>query len=575
MRQFRIVDVYTDFLLDENLEDGQSLSNQDVNFGGYGNDNANILNMPIILDQTNQQNVIGLGRQNDNQLPEQTIIVVPLQQLSTQNLDQESAVQDTGIEFADENVVAVSPRVKSEIIDDPVIESESITDNENLNTVADALAMEAIAYEADSPERVSSNICRPELIDLTSDHVVATSGLNDNQNGNAIEPTNAQKSMEINQNIKLPLPNIAEKSNDLQQSKAIALESANEAAHDDFQLIVRNDDAAAIPNDEQLIRPVVATDENFRGAEDGKQHQNLAMATDDIPGSLYPEIIDLISDDEEAVSQDISNVPKNVVENVASQSQSATVEQRVRENDEAKASGTSKENQKSTKTMETKKRFECDLCEYSAVQKVHLVYHMRTHTGERPYECEVCEKRFTQKQDLNRHMKTHREMFAFQCSNCRHGFSHQNKLKLHENRCKAKGYECHLCKKVFIRKHLLVDHMPKHTGEKLHCSKCRKQFAYENNLTQHMKLHGKLFRFQCSNCRQGFSDKKLWKMHENRCKSKQFECYLCSKKFYQQKSNLLEHMRRKHTGEKPFGCSDCPKRFYQKSELTKHTKSCR
>lgn len=86
------------------------------------------------------------------------------------------------------------------------------------------------------------------------------------------------------------------------------------------------------------------------------------------------------------------------------------------------------------------------------------------------------------------------------------------------------------------------------------CQICKTRFTRQCNLNTHMKKHGGMFAYQCSICRRGFESISLGKAHEICCKAKQYECYLCNRKFYQRKSDLFRHMQRWHTGEKPFNC---------------------
>lgn len=55
------------------------------------------------------------------------------------------------------------------------------------------------------------------------------------------------------------------------------------------------------------------------------------------------------------------------------------------------------------------KPFECQYCSRRFTQQSALIYHRRTHTGERPYACESpgCDMKFATSSARNNHMATH------------------------------------------------------------------------------------------------------------------------------------------------------------------------
>lgn len=89
------------------------------------------------------------------------------------------------------------------------------------------------------------------------------------------------------------------------------------------------------------------------------------------------------------------------------------------------------------------------------------------------------------------------------------------------------------------------------------CEICENRYRQKSGLSCHMKSHGNLFPFQCSKCRKGFEEDYDWLSHENRCKTKSYECYLCGHQFQQRKATFMVHMRRMHFGDdsNQFTCS--------------------
>ncbi|XP_052786956.1 gastrula zinc finger protein xFG20-1-like [Mya arenaria] len=65
----------------------------------------------------------------------------------------------------------------------------------------------------------------------------------------------------------------------------------------------------------------------------------------------------------------------------------------------------------------TARPYPCALCPKRFKERHHLIYHMRTHSGQRPYACNICGKCFTQSSSLNTHKKTHfKDLHCGKCS---------------------------------------------------------------------------------------------------------------------------------------------------------------
>ncbi|KAL1416866.1 hypothetical protein MTO96_027461 [Rhipicephalus appendiculatus] len=54
-----------------------------------------------------------------------------------------------------------------------------------------------------------------------------------------------------------------------------------------------------------------------------------------------------------------------------------------------------------------KKKYTCNLCNYTTDYPTNIQRHMLTHTGERPFRCDICGKGFTTKQNLESHRLQH------------------------------------------------------------------------------------------------------------------------------------------------------------------------
>lgn len=132
----------------------------------------------------------------------------------------------------------------------------------------------------------------------------------------------------------------------------------------------------------------------------------------------------------------------------------------------------------------------------------------------------------------------------------------------------TKCFKCDVCDYSTEKQALLKAHSRIHSDiGKYKCEICEKRYRQKAGLNYHLRSHGHLFAFQCTRCRMGFEQEDEWQTHENRCKIKSYECYLCGHQFnHQRKANCLAHMRRMHFGDDPsqFTCSRrcCRKPFH-------------
>lgn len=212
-----------------------------------------------------------------------------------------------------------------------------------------------------------------------------------------------------------------------------------------------------------------------------------------------------------------------------------------------------------------KRRYECHLCGFT---KYGLSYHSfrkhlaAKHFGEKTYKCIGCIETFSTGCLMARHIAVkHPHLLALICPNCSLRFTTRLARNHHFAHCTKRRYDCYICKMTSKTFRTLRTHMvAKHTGEaKFKCHLCPRKYLLENNLKIHIRSHTKIGLVKCDYCNQKFSHKKYKKKHEFQCK-KNYECYLCKKKFPSFVILHGMHMRT-HLGERPYSCAHCDKTF--------------
>jgi hypothetical protein len=141
-------------------------------------------------------------------------------------------------------------------------------------------------------------------------------------------------------------------------------------------------------------------------------------------------------------------------------------------------------------------------------------------------------------------------------------------------------YECvwRGCPRVggqpFASKQKILRHIQSHTGHRpFQCTVCKQHFSEAATLQQHMRRHTREKPYQCDypGCGKAFAITGALTIHKRiHNGEKPFKCTYCERAF-SESSNLSKHLRT-HTGARPYACLEpgCEKRFARPDQVSRH-----
>ncbi|XP_046665159.1 zinc finger protein 613-like isoform X2 [Homalodisca vitripennis] len=162
------------------------------------------------------------------------------------------------------------------------------------------------------------------------------------------------------------------------------------------------------------------------------------------------------------------------------------------------------------------KQLSCPQCDRSFNHRNSLLYHIRSHSGQRPHQCEVCGKSFLAASALKVHMRLHSGDKPYKCDFCGKTFRQWGDLKYHVTSLHSdtKQFQCEYCGKDFARKYSLIVHRRIHTGEKNYtCEYCNKTFRASSYLQNHRRIHTGEKPHSCDVCGKPFRVRSDMKRH--------------------------------------------------------------
>jgi len=220
-----------------------------------------------------------------------------------------------------------------------------------------------------------------------------------------------------------------------------------------------------------------------------------------------------------------------------------------------------------------KRKFKCNLCDYTSRQKWNLKAHKESqHDGVR-YYCNLCDHSASTLRYLQTHKESRHEGKKYPCDECDYAATQPGNLKLHK-RSKHDGitYPCDQCDYLAVCVANLKRHKhTKHMGIRYQCDQCEFNGATHATLKRHIESIHEGIRYLCDQCNYSASQQGDLKLHkQSKHENITYPCDLCNN-VATTPQGLKRHKESKHYGI-TYPCDQCEHVATQAGSLTRHKK---
>ena len=147
-----------------------------------------------------------------------------------------------------------------------------------------------------------------------------------------------------------------------------------------------------------------------------------------------------------------------------------------------------------------RKKFSCQFCEKSFLQKRNLLAHEMRHKGLTPFYCKTCRHYFVEKDKFDKHMSKHETR---KISSIDEKLIKKEPLHLGKSSDKENNPVLHKIASSSIKQQ---QHIEMYSDEKPYsCKICEKRFKSKLGYDIHMSSHGEgEFKFACKYCQRSY-----------------------------------------------------------------------